>query len=485
MKAPVARTAAALLVGAGMLLAACGNAPTTSESPSASAAASASNVPEGPTRIVIDTDLDVSDVGAILALVLDPRVDVRAITITDAGTGVTKCGSARKVMGYLLEELGRGEIPFACGGAEPGDDALPFPPEWRTAADVGWGMDIPPRPETGTPQTAVDLLTRTVQEATEPITIVALGPWTNIAAAAATSASFLGRVEQIHAMAGAVDAPGNVFVNDLTADDHLEWNVVRDPSAFASVFQSDVPITLVPLDATEDVPVNGDLKARLGSAQGGGANLLYEIWVRVPGRIGEGQQLWDELAALTLEEPDLVSWQDMTLAVDASGRLDRSDARRSVRVAMSADAASVDDALVQALERGGPRRTPFALAGTISVTWDGTSCVADPGANLSAGVVGLEFTSTSAAPAGVSIIGVLGDRTWSDLEAYVATFDPATSDAQPDWLVVAGSAADVTGDQGRVQGTAIVEAGTYGPVCITGTWPDIGVAAGASFEVAP
>lgn len=465
---------AALLV-AGALLTSC--ADTTTPPPSAS--------PAGLMPIVIDTDLDVSDAGAIIALVLDPAVDVRAITITDAGTGVTKCGSARKVIGYLLDELGRSEIPYACGGADAGADALAFPPEWRAPADTGWGLDIPPRPETGVPETAVELLSRTVQDASAPIVILALGPWTNLAAAASADAGFLSGVAGIHAMAGSVDAPGNVFVDDHTADDRLEWNVVLDPSAFASIFGSDVPISLVPLDATEDVPVTEELKARLGTSDGGGANLVYELWVRVPGRIGEGQQLWDELAALSFVEPDLVSWQDATLAVDASARLDRSAAGREVRVAMSADPTAIDDALVQALARGGPRKTPFVLQAAVATAWDGTTCSADVPDSLAAGIAGLEFTNGSGAPAGVSVIGVLTPHGWSDLRELLRTYDPEISGEQPDWIVVAGSTADETGDGEVAASTATFAAGTYGPVCITGTWPDIEIAIGDPFEVQP
>ena len=471
MNRPAIRTAGAVLLVTSLVLAGCGDRPAES--------------PAEQTPIVIDTDLDVSDVGAIAVLVLDPRVDVRAISITTAGTGVTKCGSARKVMGNLLDELGRPAIPYACGGADPGDDALPFPAEWRTAADTGWGMDIPPRPETSMPESAVDLLTRTVRESATPITIVALGPWTNLAAAAATDSTFLAGVKRIHAMGASVEAPGNVFVDGFTADDRLEWNVVLDPSAFISIAGSDVPITLVPLDATDDVPVTEALKQRLATSEAGGANLVYELWVRVPGRIGEGQQLWDELAALAFVEPDLVTWQDITLAVDPSGRLDRDDAGREVHVAMSADAASVEDALVQALERGGERATPFALEGTIAVTWDGSTCVAAPSGDLAAGLGGLEFTNTSGAPAGVSVLGVVSPNTWSDLQELVRTFDPETTEAQPDWLVLAGSAGDETGSQGLVQSTVLLGAGTYGAVCLTGTWPDIGVVVGEPFQVGP
>ena len=164
-------------------------------------------------------------------------------------------------------------------------------------------------------------------------------------------------------MAASVDAPGNVFVDDLTADDRLEWNVVRDPPAFASIVESDVPITLVPPDATDDVPTTDDLKSRLaGSAAGRREPRLRALGARAGPHVVRGSSC-GTVAALTLVEPDLATVQEIKLAVAPSGRLDRSDAGREMRVAMSADNGAVDDAFMQALERGGPRATPFEAGG--------------------------------------------------------------------------------------------------------------------------
>ena len=152
-------------------------------------------------------------------------------------------------------------------------------------------------------------------------------------------------------MAGTVDAPGNVIVDGVTADDRLEWNVAADPSAVAAVMATTIPITIVPLDATDDVPVPTDLADRLATDHAAaGADLTYELLVRAPGRMTDpGQQLWDELAALTVSQPDLVTWQDATLTIAPDGRLDRSPGGRPVRVATAADRPATEAALLAAL----------------------------------------------------------------------------------------------------------------------------------------
>ena len=67
-------------------------------------------------------------------------------------------------------------------------------------------------------------------------------------------------------MVGAVDVDGNVQVV-VRYEDRLEWNAVLDPEAFREVFATSVTLRLVPLDATQDVPVPGDLRRRLQAKQ--------------------------------------------------------------------------------------------------------------------------------------------------------------------------------------------------------------------------
>ena len=135
------------------------------------------------------------------------------------------------VVRYVLEEFGAAAIPFACGRVDPGPDGQRFPEEWRLNADEGWGMVMPPQPSTGVPDDAATLLTRAVNDSPSSPTIVALGPWTNLEDAVAADPTVADRIAAIHAMGGAIDVPGNVIVDGVTADDGLEWNLAADPSA--------------------------------------------------------------------------------------------------------------------------------------------------------------------------------------------------------------------------------------------------------------
>jgi pyrimidine-specific ribonucleoside hydrolase len=442
------------------------SAPTI-PSPGASAVAGAARVP-----VIIDSDFDLSDIGAILVLLRDPAVDVEAIAVD--GTGLVHCQGGLRVARYLLEQMGVPDIPFGCGRQRGGDDATPFPDDWRAAADDGFGLDIAPRVETEFPADAVTVISDAIGSNPRPVTIVALGPLTNLEDAFAADPTLAHRIAAIHAMLGTVDAPGNVFVNGHDRADPLEWNAFADPSAVRAVFATDVPIDLVPLDATDDVPVPADLADRLArSHAAAGADLMHELLLRNPSRLAadQGQQLWDELAALTVSDPGLMTWDDASVSVGADGRISRDAAGRKVRYGSAADAPAVETALVDALGRGGPRANPSRLVGTIEVTWDRKACTATNDGS-GAGLYTVSYSGPVGSPSAVYIAGIHEPHTWSDLVAFLATVDVVQSAGLPDWIILGGQVSDQPGAGYTVTGTAEMESATYGPVCVTGTWPN-------------
>jgi inosine-uridine nucleoside N-ribohydrolase len=430
--------------------------------------------------VIIDADFDMSDLAAMAVLLRDPQVDVQAIAID--GTGLVHCQAGRLMARYLLDQLGSPDIPFGCGRADAGPDAHPFPDEWRATADAAFGLDIVPTAEPATPRNAVTVIKDAVAHSPSAPTIVALGPLTNLEDAFAADPTLADRVAGIHAMLGTIRAPGNVLVDDHTAADQLEWNAFADPSAVAAVFDTDVPIALVPLDATDDVPVPADLPDRLVNVHAAGADFVHELLVRNPSRMdaNAGQQLWDELAALALTNQDLVDWADATVTVDPHGRIAEDDAGRSVRYAGSADRATVEDALVEALGRGAPRTAPFELSGTIGVTFDGSDCVAT-GHSDRDGPHRLDFKASTGKPAGVVMVGTIEPHTWQEVVDLSHTFDAQAS--PPDWLVLGPMAQDTIGDGKVVTATGSLSEGFYGPICISGAFPNATFVAGTPFEV--
>lgn len=422
---------------------------------------------EPPRPVIVDADMDISDLFAVAVLLRDPALDVRAIAID--GTGLVRCAGGRRVTRYLLEQLDRTDVPFACGRESVGPNGRPFPAEWRDQADAAYGLDIPPVVGAGMPEEAADLMARVIAASPEPVTIVALGPWTNIADAFAANPALVDDVAGIHAMAGAIDAPGNVLVDGLTEADRLEWNVVADADAFTAVLALDVPVTLVPLDATDDVPVPPDLLERLEEDHAAaGANLAYELLVRFPERLSlPGGQLWDELAALAVSDPDLVSWADASVSATAAGRIDRDPAGRPIRFASAADRPAVEAALLHALREGAPRADPFAIRGDLTVRWDGTTCRLDEPAG-GTGVYRAHLVNESASPAGLAIVSVAAPHAWAELPDVIAALDPTVE--PPAWVVPLGFAEAAGGETG----SSIVTIGgdPTGPVCVTGEWPD-------------
>ena len=237
------------------------------------------------------------------------------------------------------------------------------------------------------------------------------GPWTNLQDLFAAHPDDLAAVTGIHAMAGTIDAPGNIELGATTPADQVEWNVGADPDAFAAVMALDVPVTLVPLDATNDAPVPVDILAILDADHAAaGADIAYETYVRNPYLAAEGNYWWDSVAAVGLADPGLLTWEDMNVTVtdgsSAAGRINRDAAGRPVRAAMGADGARVRDAVLAGLRRGAPRPEPFTPAGTLRMTWDGTTCRMDGDPPTTAGLVQISFANRGTTGAGLVAAGV-------------------------------------------------------------------------------
>jgi pyrimidine-specific ribonucleoside hydrolase len=346
----------ALVLGGMLLLAACGSgAPPT---PGATDVEETSPSAGSPLPIIIDTDLAADDVLAIMALLREPAVDVRAITIE--GNGEAHCEPGMRNLTWLLTQFGADGVPIGCGREEPGPHGRLFPSEWRAGVDDFFGVDGPAAIGDVPAADAVDVLADTLTASDEPLTLVPLGPWTNLADLVEQHPDALENIAGIHAMAAAIDAPGNIAVDDVTPEHGVEWNVGVDPDAFAHVLhETDIPVTLVPLDATNSVPVPGNIAEIIGEDHSAaGADIAHEIYVQSPW-LTDGSSFWDTLAALALVDPSLATWEDLTAEVTidgpSSGDVVRSPSGRPIRAAMDADQDRFMEAMLTALRRGAPR----------------------------------------------------------------------------------------------------------------------------------
>lgn len=297
---------------------------------------------QAPQPVIFDTDMAHEDMFSALFLLSHPNVDVRAITVT--GTGESHCGPGVTHALGLVKLSGHAEIPVTCGRETPLQGDHEFPSAWRQAVDNAYGVEIPVGGEASSLQ-AADLIVEVLQSSSEPITIVAVGPLTNIAEALQRSPEASAQIKEIYIMGGAVDVDGNVGNSGVGIENkYAEWNIYVDPVAANIVFESGIPIVLVPLDATKDVPVTRDFyKALDKNRNTPAANLVYDLLTANLDFVDSGGfQFWDSLTSALFTDPSMASFKDMQLTVveeegPESGRTKPDSNGATIKVATGAD----------------------------------------------------------------------------------------------------------------------------------------------------
>jgi len=304
--------------------------------------------------VIIDTDMAADDWMAILYLLQRSGVDVKAITVV--GTGEAHCAPGVRNALDLAAWAGRPEIPVACGQETPlsGDHA--FPTAWRQQVDRLLGLSLPRNPNTPYDGSAAELLTRVVEQSPQKLHLVTFGPLTNVAQAIEGHPELVDNLERITIMGGAVNVPGNVRASSGLGNDLAEWNVYVDPQATAIVLGSGAPITLVPLDATQYVPLTPDFYKRMKRDRGTStAEFVYRVLTQKESDVRSGfYYFWDPLAAAVVTQDTLATFEEMTLAViveegPQSGRTLVSSTGHPVRVANGADAADFEGLFLDTL----------------------------------------------------------------------------------------------------------------------------------------
>ena len=203
---------------------------------------------------------------AALMLLRHPAVDLKAITVARAGLAHIEPGTDQALK--LVKLAGKeGTVPVAKGLDDPRDGSHPFPDSWRLDAHKMQEVFLEPSQQAPSKDHAVDTIISCSNEAQGKLVVIAGAPLTNIAAALAKDSSLAERLEMIYCMGGAVDVVGNAPDKPSPDGPKAEWNIYVDPDAAARVFSSGVPVTLVPLDATVDVPLTDDFHKQLKSAK--------------------------------------------------------------------------------------------------------------------------------------------------------------------------------------------------------------------------
>ena len=292
---------------------------------------------------------------AIAFLLARPDVNIEAITIVN---GLAHVHEGASLVLRLLEFAGKTQIPVYEGRETPIEGSNTFPDSWRGTADALPGVDLPKtarKPET---MPAAEFLAARLKAGSPPVSLLALGPLTNIAEALGKMPRGAYAIDDMVIMGGAIRVPGNVQAGNIiiTENRTSEWNFYIDPKAARLVVESGLRFRLIPLDACNLVPI--DLSFLVGFTKAAEiplgkfvADVLRSSRTLINNRI---YYAWDPLAAAALLDPKVVKISsvplDVQLKAPSEGRtIETGSARNIARVALDADAALFHKIFFEAL----------------------------------------------------------------------------------------------------------------------------------------
>jgi inosine-uridine nucleoside N-ribohydrolase len=265
--------------------------------------------------LLVDCDPGQDDAIALLLALASPEIDVLGVTTVAGNQTIEKVTmNALRV----LELAGRNDVAVAAGADQP------LVGELVVAADAHGetGLDGPDLPQpTGSPveQHAVEFLAERLLASERPVTLVPLGPLTNVALLLAERPEAAERIERIVLMGGAI-AEGNMTPS-------AEFNIWIDPEAAADVFASGLDVTMVGLDVTNRAVLTPDDADRLrpqGPIGHAVAEMLdfYGAFYREAYDHG-GCPVHDALAMAHVIRPGLVRTEERHVEVDVSSGICR------------------------------------------------------------------------------------------------------------------------------------------------------------------
>src|SRR5438128_5957368 len=285
------------------------------------------------TPILIDTDPGIDDALALLLAWSSPEIQVDAIT-TVAGN-VPLDSASTNVLRLLALRRPTPRPVVAPGAASPLARALTTATRYHGEDGLGDLPDWPAvEPATASPD-AVSVIVDAARRHGRELTLVALGPLTNLALALKEDAAAVGRVGRVVAMGGAVDVPGNVTPT-------AEFNMHVDPEAAHRVLAAALPLALAPLTATlHAVLPRAWMRATLARSPGLLASRIQgfsERGFRIAHGDGEpGMALHDPLAVGLAIDPSLGKWEAARLAIGPEGETLRTGGAPNCRVAKGVD----------------------------------------------------------------------------------------------------------------------------------------------------
>jgi purine nucleosidase len=277
--------------------------------------------------VLFDHDGGVDDFLSLLLLLVMPGVELLGVSITPADCYPE---AALETTRKLLHLLDQSQVPVSVGQYH-GINA--FPSAWRAQPRMLNAfptlLTLPAEPGHVDPRPSAEVLRAQLAAATQPVTVLLTGPCSTLVQALAPDPSLASRIGQVVWMGGAVDVPGNVRTYNQNGT--AEWNVFWDPIAAQQLLTFGLPLTLIPLDVTNQVPVSLAFLRRLAEQPAHPlSQLAGQFWATTIATIPTYEYtyfMWDVLATSYLAIPEAFTVETVELDIIPTG----ASAGRTVR----------------------------------------------------------------------------------------------------------------------------------------------------------
>ncbi|MUG43481.1 ribonucleoside hydrolase RihC [Paenibacillus woosongensis] len=259
--------------------------------------------------IIIDTDPGIDDAVALAIALYSEKLDVRLITTVAGNVGLDKVTlNALKLLKFFKKD-----IPVAMGADRP----LIKAPIDASNVHGSTGMDgydfEEPSKELLLQENAVNAMHRVIMESEQPITLVPIGPLTNVALLLRMYPEVIEKIAEVVIMGGST-ARGNAGVM-------AEFNIFADPEAAKIVFHSNLPVVMVGLDVGLKALVYPEDSERLKDMNETG-QMIYQLFQKYRGgSMKTGLKMYDSCAIAYLLQPEMFTVADTFVDIELSGSL--------------------------------------------------------------------------------------------------------------------------------------------------------------------
>lgn len=263
------------------------------------------------TPIIIDTDPGIDDAAAISIALNHPEIDVKMITTVHGNVNIDK--TTRNAL--QLKAFFESDVPVHRGAVAPLINAPIDASHVHGETGMG-GYELPePSPELLSSNRAIEAMRETILESDEPITLVPIGPLTNIALLFKTYPEVKSNIKAIVLMGGSAGR-GNVTPA-------AEFNIYCDPEAADIVFKAGLPITMVGLDVARGASLSSTAINELKSINQT-THMLYHMFNHYHGdEFDTGIAVYDAYTMLYLLHPEHFKTADAAVAIELNGTYTR------------------------------------------------------------------------------------------------------------------------------------------------------------------